>query len=540
MAKTMIALLVALLAAPLLAQGTPPAASPEKESFVVQPKNVAAGARDQALRFVANTASGFTTSSSKPPQVKFSAGATLKPGTFVMLNANEAECKVDIADDAVGTIDVTIELYSVNGTKTFQTLRSTMGIAGATAVPSSPAKVGAEGIELVRVNVADAQSAGAILISGKVNGSVSISAPTGTAFTKAPAVTATGATIGAPQLASANTIFSFNIGNVALAEASVRVAEITLNTQLFGLAGGVEGQLACEVTGTALSGQSALVVIAHTAKTTIQGENDTAGTEDSGADKPAPAPTQTDGTGTTTAPSSINTGSADGRPLDSTNSGRERDNNNNQPGANPGRPNPSTAQPGSQSPSQNFNRGPQQGQQGQQGQPGGIGSAPPPAAGGAFQPAGKGGATPGPMADDGQAKPGSAETPAKPETPAQGGGLQGEPGAAPLQVSAGLYFCNKEFEPVGALVLDKAVGDEAGHRIWILMKRPADKDPAKVETVTVKLTVSGVTRELILTETGKDTGEFRCGKEGILLVAPENPDSNSEEAPPEPPKARVR
>jgi hypothetical protein len=144
------------------------------------------------------------------------------------------------------------------------------------------------------------------------------------------------------------------------------------------------------------------------------------------------------------------------------------------------------------------------------------------------------------MAGDGQATPGTGESPATPESPAQGGGLQGEPGPAKLQVSAGLYFCNKEFQPVGALVLDKAVGDEAGHRIWILMKRPTDKDPAKVETVTVKLTVSGVTRELILTETGKDTGEFRCGKEGILLVAPENPDSNSEPAPPEPPKARVR
>ena len=69
---------------------------------------------------------------------------------------------------------------------------------------------------------------------------------------------------------------------------------------------------------------------------------------------------------------------------------------------------------------------------------------------------------------------------------------------------------------------------------------PQDKEPEKIETVTVTLTVSGVTRELILTETGKNTGEFRCGKEGVLLVAPENPDSNAEEKPAEAPKARVR
>ena len=107
-----------------------------------------------------------------------------------------------------------------------------------------------------------------------------------------------------------------------------------------------------------------------------------------------------------------------------------------------------------------------------------------------------------------------------------------------LEVSPGLYFCDKDFKPVSALVLDKMIAGEAGGRVWIVLKLKKDKQPDKVETVTVKLTVAGVSRELALTETGKNTGEFRCGKEGILVVANENPDSNREEKEAEPPKPR--
>lgn len=534
-----------LLAAPLCAQGTtPPPATADKESFLVQPKNVSAGSKDLALRFVANTSGGFTTSSSKPPQVKFSAGATLKPGSFAMLNANEAECKVDIADDAVGTIDVTIELYSVNGTKTLQTLRGTMGIAGATGVPNSQAKVGAESVELVRVNVAEAQRAGAILITGKVNGTVSITAPTGTLFTRAPTATATGASIGAPQLSATNTVFSFTIGNAALADASVRVSDITLSTQLFGVGGGVEGQLACEVTGTALGGQTALVVVAHTAKTTVQGENDIAGDQPVSTPKPDAAPAPQDNN--TLPPANSNSGWNDTSGMDERNRERERQreaerqNRNNQqnPGSSPGSYSPA------QGPQNSNDRGPQprpqnpqMPQQGEQ-----IQSVPQPAPpGSAPIVRGKdaaGSPAAGTPVGDGSARPAEGDVPAS--QPGHGGPLKGEPGTAPLPVSPGLHFCDKDFKPLGAVVLDKAVGDEAGGRVWILLRRPQDKDPEKVETVTVKLTVSGATRELILTETGKNTGEFRCGKEGVLLIAAENPDSNKEEAAPEPPKARTR
>ena len=107
-----------------------------------------------------------------------------------------------------------------------------------------------------------------------------------------------------------------------------------------------------------------------------------------------------------------------------------------------------------------------------------------------------------------------------------------------LQISPGLHFCDSEFKPVSAVVLDKSVNEEASGRVWIVLKLKDDKDASKVETVTVKLTIGGVTREVTLTETGKNTGEFRCGKEGILIVANENPNSNEIEKEPEPPKPR--
>ena len=113
-----------------------------------------------------------------------------------------------------------------------------------------------------------------------------------------------------------------------------------------------------------------------------------------------------------------------------------------------------------------------------------------------------------------------------------------KPGPRELEISPGLHFCDKDFKPVTALVLDKAVAGEAGGRVWIVLKLKADKQPDKIETATIKLTVNGVTRELALTETGKNTGEFRCGEDGILVIANENPDSNTEEKAAEPPKPR--
>jgi hypothetical protein len=149
--------------------------------------------------------------------------------------------------------------------------------------------------------------------------------------------------------------------------------------------------------------------------------------------------------------------------------------------------------------------------------------------GGAASPAGGGAASPGGTGSI------SNDDPA-PET-----GKKLEPGKAEarkLEITPGLHFCDKNFSPVTALVLDKAVAGEAGGRVWIVLKLKADKQPDKIETVTVKLTVNGTSRELTLTETGKNTGEFRCGKDGILIVANENPDSNAEEKEAAPPKPR--
>ncbi len=532
MAHSLAVAVFALLAAtPLMAQTLPPgvqtpAVTAAKESFVVQPKNVAAGAKDATIRLVCNTASGFNTSSSKPPVLKFSAGATLKTGSFALLNVNEAECKIDVDADAFGTIDVSLELYSVNGTKVLSTLRGTMGVIGQAAVSGSAASVGAESVNLVQVNSTAQQVAGNLVISGKITGTVSITAPTGTQFSKSPVVVITGGTAVSPALGTNNTVFSFGIGNPGQADITARVTEISYNTQLFGLAGGVEGALACEVSGAALSGQSALVVNAHTAKTTVAGTNDNAESQPSNGQTPStdPAPDTTQ-----PAASINNPGSSSGsRNLqDSTRQPRNRNNTQNSGGSNVVQPGASAApnRPSAQGPSVLPS------QPGMQPAP----PAPGPSAGGATP---AGGATGERNASDGTMKPGKAEPTPEPGTTSSKK-LPIEAADATMVVTPGLYFCDKDFKPLGAVVLDKSVSGEAGSRVWIVLRRAKDKDPTKVESITVKLTVCGVTRELNLTETSKDSGEFRCAKEGVLLLAAENPDSNTEASEATPPKMRM-
>jgi len=523
--------LLALFALPLAAQlppGTTPPPAPDpsaaKESFVVQPGSVDRGARAVAIRLVANQAAGFSNSSSKAPSLTFGAGVTLVAGSFQLLNQNEAQASIDVDNDAAGTVEVKLELFSVNGTKVLSTLRGTIGIKGTTPLAGSQASVGAESVKLVQVNVAAPQAAGALLISGKIAGSVTIKAPTGTAFVAAPTVTTDAGDINSPSLQQTNTVFSFSIGNASLVQVNVRVDAIQYNTQYFGLVA-QQGDLACELSGAALSNQAALVVNAFTAKTTIAGSNDNTPSEPIPPATNPPASESSDST-STPAPGNINTAGG-GRSLD-TQPGerRTRREDNNGGGARTVAPGGSTSNPGANPPPPpRFN------------QPNDGGAAPAPApavggAGGAAAPAGGGpganpmGGTGGISAGEGETKAPDKKLETAPEKPRV------------LEIDPGLHFCDKDFKPVTALVLDKAIAGEAGGRVWIVLKLKKDKQPDKIETVTVKLTVNGVMRELALTETGKNTGEFRCGKDGILVIANENPDSNAEEKPPEPPKPR--
>lgn len=525
-------LLIALCASQLAAQSLPPGTttpdpSAAKESFVIQPVAVERGVRNFAIRLVANEAAGFATSSSKAPALSFGAGVKLVAGSFSLLNQNEAQASIDVESDVEGTVEVKLELFSVNGTAVLKTLRASLGIKGVSDVSGSQASIGAESVKLVRVNSSDPQPAGVILISGTIAGSVSIKAPTGCAFAVQPTVSTSSGDINAPALASTNTVFSFAIGNPSLNAVTVRIEGIQYNTQFFKLAGGTEGDLACEITGAALSNQTALVVNAFTARTTIEGSNDNS----------TPAPAAGTGTGSQSSnssskgngatPSSINTGS---RPLESSNNNRgnrgNRENRTSQGGAS--RPAP---QAGATRTPSGPGAVPLPAQGGQAGGAGGQ-AAPAVGVGGSGGGASKagGGATMGGTGSITQEKVDGSELERKLET--------AKPEPKNLEVSPGLYFCDKDFKPVSALVLDKMIAGEAGGRVWIVLKLKKDKQPDKVETVTVKLTVAGVSRELALTETGKNTGEFRCGKEGILVVANENPDSNREEKEAEPPKPR--
>lgn len=511
-----IALLLLLSGACTLAAQSVPEPSAAKESFVIEPGNLPSGARNTAIRLVTSTAAGFTTSSAKLPQVKLSAGAELVAGSFVVLNQNEAECRVNVGEAAFGTVEVRVELYGVNGTSVLKTLRGTLGVTGPQPVAGSQAKLAVEEVKLVRVNVTEPQNAGAILISGKISGAVSITAPTGTTFTEAPVATVDKGDINSPALGTGNTVFTFSIGNAALEDVTVRVGDIKYLTALFSAAGGVMGDLACEVGGAALANQSALVVNAFTAKTTLEGTNDV---------PQEPPPTTSQPSESTGTPATGGGGVAPGA-LGQGRSGPNRERNarreNNQ--AAPRGPSVAPAAPASSAP--------------RPAQPAIDRGAPAPNAQPQSQPAAQPGAKPAPggpaaeAAGAGSIGPGKA-TP-RPETPA--GTLRVE--AKPLVVTPGLHFCDKDFKPISAVVLNRIVSGEAGGRVWITLKLEKDRTPDRVDTITVKLTLGGVTRELQLTETGKNTGEFRCGKEGVLLIAQENPDSNEPEAAKIDPKPR--
>ncbi|MCB9895780.1 MAG: hypothetical protein H6839_15140 [Planctomycetes bacterium] len=521
-----ICLLMAICTAQLWAQTLPPGTTPPepsaaKESFVTQPAAVDRGARGLAMRLVANDPAGFANSSSKQPAIRFSAGVTLVSGSFQLLNQNEAQFSIDVDEDAEGTIEVSLDLYSVNGTKVLKTLRGTLGIKGTTPVSGSQAKVGVESVKLVQVNSPNPQAAGVIIISGAIAGSVTIKAPTGCAFQAEPTVTTTSGSINSPALAQANTLFSFAIGNAALDNVTVRVEGIEYNTQYFDLVGGVPGDLACEITGAALSNQTALVINAFTAKLPIQGSNDNG--------DPAPAPATPSGSESSAStsnpaatPSSINTGS---RPLESSDNNR---NNRNRNRNNTGNTGGGFVGPSPNNTGRASGPGPVALPNNSRGFPNQSPSGGPVGGGGGVIGKGTGGdlAGSGSITQDAVPKEDMEKKLEKKVVPKV------------LEVSPGLHFCDKDFKPVTALVLDKAVADEAGGRVWIVLKLKKDKNPEKVETVTVKLTVNGTTRELALTETGKNTGEFRCGKDGILVVADKNPDSNAEEKEAEPPKPR--
>ncbi len=506
-------------AAALEAQGTAQP-TPEKESFIIEPGTLNSGVKDAALRLIASTPSGFSNSSSKLPAVKFSAGVTLVPNSFDILNQNEAQCRVNVDEEALGTIEVSVQMFGVNGSTVLKTLRGTLGVAGSVSVEGSQARVGVENVRLVRVNVQEPQTAGNIVISGRIAGSVRIVAPTGTTFSETPTPSGTGATTSGAQLESSNTVFSFNIGNAGGADVTVKVTGIRYATATFSASGGVEGDLACEISGTALSNQAALVVNAFTAKSTIDGSNDA---EETPTDaNPGSSDDETD---SSVLPSSINTGTPNRRDGDMERRERgNRDREGNRTGRSggassaPGGRNAGGARPGGVI---NNPQAPNQPQQGQPGQP--AGAQPVPA-----RPANSGGTGTGSAGPE-EARPEPESGPAT--------GVSKPP--VELVVTPGLFFCDKDFKPVTAVVMDRIVAGEAGGRVWIRLRLAKDTNPDKVETVTVKLTVGGKVRELVLTETSADSGDYRCGKDGILLVTEENPDSNEPEAANIPPKPRA-
>jgi hypothetical protein len=521
-------LLMPVLATPLAAQ-TQPTASPEKESFAILPGTLASGARNVTLRLVANKSGDFATSSSRPPELQLDAGVSLVAGSLRLLNTNEAECQVHVENEAFGTAGVQFKFFGVNGSTVLKTMQATLGIGGPSSVTGTPASVAVDEVLLVRVNVPEPQTAGAVLLRGRITGTVIMNAPTGVTFAVAPEVTSAGAEVNNPRMDAGNAVFSFGIGNPSLEEVEVRVGGIRYSTSLFGMTGGVQGNLALELSGTALGGREVLVVNAFTARATMEGTNDST----------APPPPQ----GTQGSPSTANTATGGASVSTGTRSSFDSSNRPRWDGANRNRPEggwgPRTpaAAPPLPAPPQPPSRGTIRnvppavgGAPGAQQQDQATGSTGPQAA----SPARPVGNAPAGAINTGRMEWKPTEQ-ANGDTPRHtgdtGGGMEARPAPEDngnLGIEPGIYFCDSNFRPVSALVLDRIVAGEAGGRVWILLRLPRTRTPDKVDTVTVKLTISGVTRDLNLTETGPNTGEFRSDREGILLVSGANPDSNTE------------
>jgi hypothetical protein len=523
---------ICLSATAVIAQDTPEP-SPEHEPFSIQPGTIETGAKNVELRLISSTPAGFAVSSARPPQLTFGAGVTLADGSFEVLNETEARCTVNVRTDAFGTVEASIRFYSLSGNSVLKTMRATLNVGGPLPIEGTQATIKADA-RLVRVNAAEPQPAGNIEIKGAISGTLSITAPTGVSFASAPMVNVAGGNAASPRLESSNTVFSVNIGNPEGGEVTVLVSDIVYVTAMFGVSGGVQGALAVEVSGNALGGQSALAVNAFTAKTELAGEPD----EDETT--PPPGNGGTESENTTQPP--VAGGGPIGTPAPSSLARRD---SSNRDSAN--RPQPRQPQPGARWQGGNLGGG-------AAGGGAGGGTRIPNRAGGGVragaqrgggeQPAGGGGAGGGQEAV--RQSGGARQTPANigdregdltdrmapgEYEPGQGSGtpLPGERVRGPqdLPAAPGVYFTDREFNPVSAVVLDRVIGREAGGRVWIKLVLPATKTPDRVDSVTVRLTIGGNTRDITLTETGPNTGEFRCSRDGILIVSTEDPDSTT-------------
>lgn len=525
-------ILALLCASPLAAQS----ASADKESFVIEPPSLASGTQSATLRLISNTASGFVTSSAKAPTIAFSAGVTLTAGTFQMLNANEAECQVSVDADAFGVVQASISLYSVNGSTTSQTLRGTLGILGPAPLEDVDAEIRVESIELVQVNVTEDQAAGVIVLDGRLNGGISITAPTGTVFAQEPQVEIDAGDITMPGLSEGDSVFTFQIGNAPKADVLVRIVGISYDTSSFTTLGGVEGGLACLLSGAALENHEVLAVNAHTALTTVEGANDvveSSETSSSSSSGSSSSDDSSDSTTPTTATTTTSSASSEG-------SSREREDDERR----------ERRRAAEEEEARRRNSGSQPSGSGTSSAGGGPKYTPLPA---------ERGKTPGPVDRGGSSSGGARPVPSggpssdmggggraswasgdeKPETSQPDGKTKAPETPPRLITTPGLYFCDKDFQPVDAVVLDRIVSGKAAARVWIVLKLKEDKNPGQVDTVDVTLRLGGTRRQIRLTETARNSGEFRCDEKGILLVSTQDPDSNRKEAEAKAPKPRL-
>src|SRR5690606_3685208 len=90
-------------------------ASADTEHFQVLPSAIAAGAQNLTLRLTGSEPDLFSASSKTAPTIVFGDGVQLVPGSFRILNAAEAELRVNVSENLVAGVPLTITFYSPDG-----------------------------------------------------------------------------------------------------------------------------------------------------------------------------------------------------------------------------------------------------------------------------------------------------------------------------------------------------------------------------------------------------------------------------------------
>jgi len=522
------ALIIALLAlampAALFAQlpSTDPSAA--EESFHIEPVGVPAGAKEFAIKIVANEKDLFAYNG-KTPTLEFGTGVTLVSGSVKFTGSSEIDAKVNADADIVGAVPLFINFFAIdNENRVIKRARGHIGVLGpitlTTAQAVTPLEVSAGSVEHVQVNVETAQEVGDVLITGRFNGPITLETPLNIRFASGfdpeASVDGDGSAIG-PAVSASRQLFSVTVANTRGDEITLRISNIVWDTSSYGGDDPtVSREYAMQVAGGVFV-EAQLIVNAYSGGGTLEG-NEIDQSEDTppetAADTTSAAATSSGGNSGFSSPNRDSSGSGASNSSSGRNNNRRSVNRTNLSGQGGSSWNGRSYSGGQ------YNRGGRGGRRGNSsnnsGNSSNFGGGNASNLGGA---AGQG-ARGGPTQSPGRAESDSeviADESGTGESSADTGSIR-DGALGKLKRSKRLYFADKDFKEVDGLVLQRLVRGEWRGRIWIVLERGKSNTP-EVETVSITLKIDGLSRQIELTETGPETGIFRSADSGVELAS---------------------